>query len=311
MPPLQGVLKQIVAIIKNTPKRGEHLVLFKKGDIMKFNIYISDKGFKEKPTVEQTKRMNINRERAIREIKEGNWKARECDINYIVQKLGEGHSINGSVTDTTQLLIFDVDNGVTEKEFSEVLKKYNLIPNVYYRTFSYNAGLGKYKMRAIFILDKERTKEQYKEMYKMFKSIFPFLDPALSNFKQLVHGTNKGIKLIHQEPLNPRAFAKSINYKPTKEKPLKRHYAEPNNKTKDLSLNGIVEHFNIKNLGALDYQEGLNWYLVLRPFNLENLLHLEEKHIMKFEKAFEKGYTPEKGIYTKVWGALEKLYKNI
>lgn len=278
---------------------------------MKFQIYISDKGFKEKPSIKETKRMNINRERAIREIKKGNWKARECDINYIVKKLGEGHSINGSVTDTTQLLIFDIDNGVTEKEFCNDLKKYNLVPNIYYRTFSFNAKFNMYKMRAIFILDKKRSQSQYKEIYKMFKSIFPYLDTALSSFKQLVHGTNKEIKLIHQKPLNPCIFAKNINYRPIEKKPLKSDYIEFSNyKTKDLSLDGIIEHFNIKNLGILDYQEGLNWYLALRSFDLENLLQLEEKHIKKYEKAFEKGYKPEIGVYTKVWGALKKIYKD-
>lgn len=285
-----------------------------------FKIFISKKGYNEKPSEKDSKVMNINRERTIKEIALGNWKPHEVNLDYIARKIGEGHSINATVTDTTKLLILDIDNGIDEVTFCKYLKKIDMIPNIYYRTFSFNKDLGKYKMRCIYVLDKEYTLEQYKAIYKMLEWYFPkytngegkeksVLDMSLSNFKQLVHGTNKEVKLIHYRAFEPRAFARNINYKAEVKKVVKLENVKPGNYTKGtFNLESVLEHFNIKNLGLLDYHEGYNFYLALRPFNLEHLLKLKEEHQKKFEQAFLKGYKSERGHEaSKLFGALNKL----
>lgn len=285
-----------------------------------FKVFITRKGYKEKPSEKDSKTMNINRERLIKEVALGNWKAHEVNIDYIAKKIGEGHSINATVTDKTKLLILDIDNGITEDEFCQYLKKIDMIPNIYYRTFSYNKDLGKYKMRCIYILDKEYTLEQYRAIYKMLEWYFPkyingegkeksILDMSLSNFKQLVHGTNKEVKLIHYRAFEPRAFARNINYKVEVKKVVKLENVKPGNYTKGtFNLESVLEHFNVRNLGLLDYNDGYNYYLALRPFDLEHLLNLKEEHQKKFEQAFLKNYKSERGHEaSKLFGALNKL----
>lgn len=287
-----------------------------------FNIFMSKKGYKEKPSEKDSKSMNINRERAIREIALGNWKPHSVSLEYIAKKLGEGYSINATVTDTTQLLILDIDNGITEKEFCDYLKKIGMIPNIYYRTFSFNKELEKYKMRCVYVLDKKYSLEQYKAIYKMLEWFFPkytngegkeksILDMSLSNFKQLVHGTNQMVKLIHNEPFKPRAFAEGIKYKPEINQPVKTYNVDNRDyKSGDFNLESVLEHFGVRNLGVLDYTEGLNYYLALRPFEMEHLLQLEERHQKKFEEAFIKGYKSERGHQaSKLFGALNKVMK--
>lgn len=288
---------------------------------MKFKIFISRNGHKEKPTEKESRSMNYNREQAIKNISLGNWKPHEVDLDYIAKKLGEGHSINASITDTTRLMILDIDNGITEKAFTELLKKEDMIPNIYYRTFSYNKELGKYKMRCIYILDRDYTKEEYKELYRKLVEIFPkyttvegkeqsILDTSMSNFKQLVHGTNKQVKIIHYKPFKANEKLGYINTPKKVETYVKtnitKNYTHSNN---ELTLNGIIDHFNLNNLGLLGYTEGLNYYLAVREFDLESLLQFQEKYIPKYEQAYKKGYKCEKGsIASKLYGALNKLY---
>lgn len=277
-----------------------------------FQIFRSKKSFTEKPTITECKSLNYNRENLIREIKEGKREPFKVSLNQIKCYMEEGYSINASVTNTTQLLILDIDVGLTEIEFLTICKKWDIVPNIFYRTFSYTPE--KEKFRAIYKLDKGYNQEQYKSIYEMMSFIFDNkLDKALSNFKQLVHGTNKKVALLHGLSLDPRTLAEKVKWKP-EVKLEKKTYNFPTGRSSEfLTLEGVLEHFKI-NTTSFHYNEAMDIYLTLREFNLEDRLQLvsedkREEYFKAFERAYKNGKKPERNsIGAKLFGALSKVF---
>ncbi|MGL5057379.1 MAG: hypothetical protein ACRC6A_08460 [Fusobacteriaceae bacterium] len=251
-----------------------------------FECFVSSKSFKIKPTDKETSGLNIQREYLKKSIDNGERKPFKYSLQQITKHLEDGKTINSSIVGTTRMLVLDIDNGITEDNFLKFLKENDIIPNIFYRTFSYNAEIGKYKMRCIYALDKERTAEQYKNMYKMLVSVFPkygdksILDIAMSNYTQLVHGTDKKVELIHENSFDPVKFAKKIGYvhskKVQQQKKEFKSYIEFGSK-----LEKVLEQMNNDND---DYNRSYFNYWIAREFGLEDRMNIKESWITKHEK---------------------------
>jgi len=244
---------------------------------MGINLFISSKGFKVKPTDKESGILNSILNKIIKNIENGkNKELYNLSLKYIAKKLKNGHTINTSVKkDNIAILVMDIDNGVTEEAFISDLKRFNLKPNIYYRTFSHNPAEGKIKLRAIFKLDKGYTSEEYKAIYNMVMEFFPYLDPALKNWRQLIHGTNKEVIYTgEQVQFKPREFAKLNNWKPREVKKDKR--PTPKVAYNGESVESILQNFLA---GApFDYQDAREYYTVLSVFGLQDRLILKDHH---------------------------------
>lgn len=295
----------------------------------KFQLFRSEKSYSSKPNEAECRNMNFARERIIKLVVEGKKEPFKVSLNQIKSYLEKGYSINSSVMSDTMLLILDIDNGISEKEFVEICEKWDIIPNIYYRTFSYVKETNE-RFRAIYVLDKPYNLEQYKAIYQMLLFIFGELDTSSSNFKQLCHGTDKAVKLIHGKPLNVRELGKRTGYfEHLRQQKEKQEQEERERKSRQicytdertsefLTVNGILEHFGI-NKTAFHFKDAYQIYKALVEFNLEDRLQLatEEKREEYFER-FEKGYIKDSRVGSlenrdsdmakKLWGALKSLH---
>ena len=247
---------------------------------MAINLFISSKGFKVKPTDKESRILNSILNKIIKSIEEGrNKELYNLSLKYIAKKLKDGHTINTSVKkDNIAILVMDVDSGVTEEAFISDLKRFNLKPNIYYRTFSHNPAEGKIKLRAIFKLDKGYTPKEYTEIYKMVMEFFPYLDTSLRSWRQLIHGTNKEVIYTgEQVTFKPREFAKLNNWKPKKQIEVKKDMRPtPKVAYSGESVESILQNFLA---GApFDYPEAREFYTVLSNFGLQDRLILKDHH---------------------------------
>ncbi|MGL4567732.1 MAG: hypothetical protein ACRCU6_04305 [Fusobacteriaceae bacterium] len=291
-----------------------------------FQIYRSRKPYSSKPDEKESKNMNYNRETIIREAKEGKREPFKVSLNQIGNYLREGYSINASVMQTTRLLILDIDNSIKENEFKEICKRWGIVPNIYYRTFSYVKDTNE-RFRAIYKLDKAYDLEQYKAIYQMFLYIFGEMDTSSSNFKQLCHGTDKEVWVMHGKELNPRDLAKRTGYlehmKKQKEEKEKAKQSRARaytveGKGKFSDIEDILNHFGITR-GQFHFKDAYQIYKALRDFNLEDRLQLvtedkREEYFKRFEDGYNKGSKigsieeGEKDLAKRLWHELKKIH---
>ncbi|MGL6100605.1 MAG: hypothetical protein ACRC0G_13380 [Fusobacteriaceae bacterium] len=283
-----------------------------------FQCFVSGKSYPEKPTEKESKILNIMRDKMIESVTNGK-EAFKYSLEQIAKHIKSGKTIAGSITDTTRLLILDVDKGINEADFIKKLDEVDMKPNIYYRTFSWDPTAGKYKMRAIYKLDKDYNREQMREIYKMLDTVFQidgksYLDPALKSIKQLVHGTNKDVALIHNKAFSPRELAKRVGYIPPPKvvREFKEVKAITNNQSLNTQIDNITNFYEIYRT-SWSYEEGLYIYLALRMHNLDTSISFNssqetERYYQKMESAFQKGYFPAKGsVGAKMLGALNSM----
>ena len=269
------------------------------------NIYISKKGYSIKPTDKESRGMNIERELLIKNVRNEVWKPYDISFFRLKGEIEKGKSFNPSIIESKiNMLVFDVDGGVTEKEFLKDLKGFNMIPTIYYRTFSHDPENGKIKLRAIFKYNKSYTAEEHKQIYLMLMEYFPYLDPVFKSWKQLIHGTNTKVYYDKEESLfNPREFAKANQWSKQVEvkKAVKINIRSSNNS--NFNLKGILEQHDLKT--PKDYSEARDYFVTLKHFGLENELSLKEHHKGKFENL--KDYKPSSDGAKMLFGQLKRL----
>lgn len=276
-----------------------------------FQVFRSAKAYKNKPSDTECRNLNYKRETLVREVKEGKREPFKISLNQLKSYLEQGYSINASIMKDTRLLILDLDNGITEKDFFEICDKWGIVPNIYYRTFSYVKDVNE-RFRAIYKLDKAYNLQQYKAIYDMFLTLFSDLDTTSSNFKQLCHGTDKEVRIIHGESLKPRELAERTGWKPKakvmhQRKDCKTYNGKPNS----LTVEGILKHFEIDSK-SFHFEDARDIYMSLREFGLEDRLNLEteekrENYFESFERAYTKGIKPRCGsIGGKLFWALKE-----
>jgi hypothetical protein len=272
------------------------------------NIFISPRGFKLKPTGKQSAFLNSLVNKYIEKVNTGEITPFNTRLEYIAKKLKKGHTINTSILkDNIKMFIMDIDEGVSEEEFLQDLKKYDLKPNIYYKTFSHNEELGITKLRAIFKMDKGYTAKEYTEIYNMMIAFFPYLDVSLKSWRQLIHGTNKTVFYTGEEvQLKPTEFGIKNNWKP-KPKEVKKVMKVERSKNYD---SGDVESILKDYLSGspFDYPEAREFYTVLKEFNLQDRLKLKDHHTVEKMENNPK-YATKGSLAARLLGELRRANK--
>ncbi|MGL5964591.1 MAG: hypothetical protein ACRCZ9_06215 [Fusobacteriaceae bacterium] len=256
-----------------------------------FECFVSKKNYTEKPNSK-----NLKSEQTILKqyLEKTNKKPNLYSLEQIAKHISIGKTITSTITDTTRMLVIDIDNGINEKDLVNFLKVNDIIPNIYYRTFSWNPSVGKYKMRLIYKLKETLSKQEYDDFYEVLIAFFPVfvnedgitksvLDTALRNFNQLVHGTNQQTKLIHHNEFSTEVFIKKSGYTaPVKQEKTKQVYVKSDVK----GVNDILAMMH-EDIETADnpFQKSYYLYHTLKEFGLEDSLKIKEEWKTKHENS--------------------------
>lgn len=205
----------------------------------KIKIKISKECYKEKPTVDEVKKITW-------QMKQGN---RAVTYKELAKLIEVGHSvllgdfeelgnINEDNINSISCIALDIDSKENRIEIQEMISlisiKLGVYPIIYYCTFS---DLDNSRFRLIYRFIDKIDVETYRALYIVFQWKFQkYLDPATRNANRIWAGTNKKVNYIENDiPITFEKMAKlirshtnSLRRKKNKEKVIikRREYKE-------------------------------------------------------------------------------------
>lgn len=187
--------------------------------VLDFTFCISDRCFKQKAKPEEYAGLrNTFKNKKYESIEE--LKADlEMGKPFIAVEFDGTEKENGALDTTSEhiehasAIVMDFEKGDwTEAKFTTFCKKYDIMPNIFYHSFSSTTRAERF--RAIWIISRI-SKDAFRSLSSLVKLTFDIkskggIDAASLNITQQYHSTNKEIKILNEEYVNIENFIKCI-----------------------------------------------------------------------------------------------------
>lgn len=189
-------------------------------NVLDFKLCVSDRCFKQKAKPEEYAGLRATfknkRYSSLNEFKED----LEQGKPFIPCSFDETIKENGAMDTTKEhveygsAIVMDFENGDwTEVKFRTFCEKYDILPNIFYHSFSSTSRAERF--RAIWIVSKIYNEKAFSSLSLLVKLAFDIkspggIDTASLNEVQQYHATNKEVKILNKEHVDFENFIKAI-----------------------------------------------------------------------------------------------------